>query len=113
MSHDLQAAYAVSQIRHQSAQFDPAIVGWLRDQGRIAIVRETMAYCPITDATLPSPHRFLAATADDEADVGAVIAALHARNEDDEVRFDVYPRPAGQARAFSWGFEPSQDECPF
>jgi|3_EtaG_2_1085321.scaffolds.fasta_scaffold00153_8 hypothetical protein len=48
------AAFEVSNLRHSAANMLPPI-----PPGMFAVVCEAIAYCPITDATLHSPHREL------------------------------------------------------
>ena len=63
MQNELQNAYALSSMEHNASQADThAAVAAVVAVGLVAVVEESAAYCPSTDAILRNPHvRLLAA----------------------------------------------------
>ncbi len=53
MSYELQAAYQISQL---TFDYNPhlKLIEAVTESGRFCVVSQSIAYCPITDATLPN-----------------------------------------------------------
>ncbi len=94
MSDYLRDLFQLGQATHQPAFVRKDILSWIADQGRFAIVRLTLDYCPHTDAILPTPSRRLHATVDDVEAGYATLTALYAADEEcaSEDWFEVWDR---------------------
>lgn len=90
MSSDLQNAYQVSCQTYEYARVQVPV-------GMFAVVFETLAYCPITDATLPSTNHHLIRLCGSRriADYYAKVEARKAFGDEgcfDDARVVVLPR---------------------
>ncbi|MFZ3481948.1 hypothetical protein [Sphingomonas sp. 3-13AW] len=94
MSHALRALFEVGQSTHRPAVVSQGLLDWVADQGRVVIVRLTLDYCPLTDATLPSPSRRIETTADDADHALSLLSELYDQEEQScsDDRFEIWDR---------------------
>ncbi len=81
MSDLLRSLFQLGQSEHSPAFVRRDVLAWLADQGRVAVVRLSIDYCPHTDAALPTPSRRLHATADDVDQAYDLLARLYEAEE--------------------------------